>query len=212
MQEELFQISIPQNFPEKYRPSKIEEVLGNKQAKTLISEFKNTTIQNVIFFGKPGSGKTTLARCMAEEFEADFIHASAAIQKTEDIRRFITQAKSNKSMGKITILFLDEIHRFSKTQQDTLLPYIEDRTLILVGATTENPFHALTGALTSRCLLCRVQYPNINETKAHLKNICEVENITFQEEGLDHIINLANNDTRKTLQLLELCSHKEVTR
>lgn len=137
------------------RPNTIEEVLGQK---ALLGEnglirkmVENQKLSNLILWGPPGCGKTTIAKALANSVDMEFVPMSAVFSGTNDIKKAMDVAKMNQNLGRYTLLFIDEIHRFNKTQQDTLLPYLEDGTVVFIGATTENPSFNLNNALLSRC-------------------------------------------------------------
>ena len=137
------------------RPQTLEEVVGQEnivgKGKLLYRAIKADRISSVIFYGPPGVGKTTLARVIAGTTSADFHQVNATIAGKKDLEEVVARAKENLGgYGRKTILFIDEIHRFNKAQQDYLLPYVEDGTVILIGATTENPYFEVNGALLSR--------------------------------------------------------------
>ena len=137
------------------RPTCLEEVVGQQQIigkdKLLYRAIKADKLGSLIFYGPPGTGKTTLAKVIAHTTSAEFKQINATIAGKKDMEEVVEQAKNNMGMyGKKTILFVDEIHRFNKGQQDYLLPFVEDGTLILIGATTENPYFDVNGALISR--------------------------------------------------------------
>ena len=137
------------------RPQTLDEVVGQEniigKGKLLYRAIKADRISSVIFYGPPGVGKTTLARVIAGTTAADFHQVNATIAGKKDLEEVVAKAKENLGgYGRKTILFIDEIHRFNKAQQDYLLPYVEDGTVILIGATTENPYFEVNGALLSR--------------------------------------------------------------
>ena len=137
------------------RPATLDEVVGQQHIigrdKLLYRAIKADKLGSVIFYGPPGTGKTTLARVIANTTSADFRQINATVAGKKDMEEIVKEAKDSLGMyGKKTILFVDEIHRFNKGQQDYLLPFVEDGTLILIGATTENPYFEVNGALLSR--------------------------------------------------------------
>jgi len=146
-----------QNRPlaDRMRPCEFAEVLGQEHllsAGTLFTNaIKTGVFPSVVLWGPPGCGKTTIARLIAEHSDAVFVALSAISSATADLRKIFAQAEADKNAGKRTVLLVDEIHHFNRTQQDLFLPYIENGTIILVGATTENPSFELNGALLSRC-------------------------------------------------------------
>lgn len=136
------------------RPESLEEVFGQEELlgkdSYLRTAIKNDQVPSLIFWGPPGSGKTTLAFIIAKETKSDFLNLSAVSSGKKDLLKIIERAKENKRMGCKTVLFIDEIHRWNKAQQDALLPQVENGTLILIGATTENPSFEVISALLSR--------------------------------------------------------------
>ena len=140
------------------RPSVLEEVAGQQHIigkdKLLYCAIQADKLSSVIFYGPPGTGKTTLAKVIANTTSAEFTQINATSAGKKDMEEVVRQAKDSRGMyGKKTILFIDEIHRFNKSQQDYLLPFVEDGTVILVGATTENPYFEVNGALLSRSVI-----------------------------------------------------------
>ena len=140
------------------RPTKLEEVVGQQHIigkdKLLYRAIKADKLQSVIFYGPPGTGKTTLAKVIAQTTSAEFMQINATSAGKKDMEAVIEKAKQLQGMyGKRTILFIDEIHRFNKGQQDYLLPFVEDGTVTLIGATTENPYFEVNGALISRSII-----------------------------------------------------------
>ncbi len=140
------------------RPVKLEEVVGQQHIigkdKLLYRAIQADKLSSIIFYGPPGTGKTTLAKVIANTTSAVFTQLNATAAGKKDMEEVVAQAKNNSGMyGKKTILFVDEIHRFHKGQQDYLLPFVEDGTIILIGATTENPYFEVNGALLSRSVI-----------------------------------------------------------
>ena len=140
------------------RPTTLEEFVGQEQIvgkdKLLYRAIKGDRLGSLIFYGPPGTGKTTLAKIIANTTKSEFVQINATTAGIKDIKDTVTAAKERLGMfGKKTILFIDEIHRFNKTQQDTLLPHVEDGTLVLIGATTENPYFEVNRALVSRSVI-----------------------------------------------------------
>ena len=140
------------------RPATLEEVVGQQHIigkdKLLYRAIKADKLSSIIFYGPPGTGKTTLARVIANTTSAEFTQINATVAGKKDMEEVVEKAKNLRGMyGKKTILFIDEIHRFNKGQQDYLLPFVEDGTLILIGATTENPYFEVNGALISRSIV-----------------------------------------------------------
>ena len=140
------------------RPTTLEEVVGQEHIvgkdKLLYRAIKADKLTSVIFYGPPGTGKTTLAKVIAHTTSANFTQINATVAGKKDMEQVVQEAQNNLGMyGRKTILFIDEIHRFNKGQQDYLLPFVEDGTIILIGATTENPYFEVNGALLSRSII-----------------------------------------------------------
>ena len=153
MREQKMETEAP--LASRLRPRTLDEVVGQQHMigrdKLLYRAIQADKLGSIIFYGPPGTGKTTLARVIANTTSADFKQINATVAGKKDMEEVVSQAKDNMGMyGKKTILFVDEIHRFNKGQQDYLLPFVEDGTLILIGATTENPYFEVNGALISR--------------------------------------------------------------
>ena len=156
------------------RPRTLEEVAGQEHIigrdKLLYRAIKADKISSVIFYGPPGTGKTTLAKVIANTTSAEFTQINATVAGKKDMEEVVAKAKELQGMyGRRTILFIDEIHRFNKGQQDYLLPFVEDGTLILIGATTENPYFEVNGALLSRSIIFELKPIPIEAVKELLK-------------------------------------------
>lgn len=156
-------------------------------------------LHSLIFWGPPGCGKTTLAKIIASSVGADFHSLSAVSAKKDDIKQII----QSKEVGSKTVLFLDEIHRFNKSQQDFLLPYVEDGTLILIGATTENPSFEVIGPLLSRCHVYVLKPLSESQITLLLTQATRELNITLDTEGYEFLASYASGDGRKALNILE---------
>ena len=155
------------------RPRNLEEMVGQQhllgKGKILRHLIEQDQISSMIFWGPPGVGKTTLARIIAERTKSHFVDFSAVTSGIREIREVMKRAEDNRMMGERTILFVDEIHRFNKAQQDAFLPYVEKGSIILIGATTENPSFEINAALLSRCKVFVLQALTADDLEAMLK-------------------------------------------
>ncbi len=198
------------------RPSTLEEVVGQQHIlgrdKLLYRAIAADKLQSVIFYGPPGTGKTTLARVIAETTSAEFRQINATAAGKKDMEEVVARAKELRGMyDKKTILFIDEIHRFNKGQQDYLLPFVEDGTVTLIGATTENPYFEVNGALLSRSILFEL-YPLETEDIRTLlvRAVTDPEkgmgayHAEVDEDALDFLADVANGDARGALNAIEL--------
>ena len=198
------------------RPKTLDEVVGQEHIiakdKLLYRAIKADKISSVIFYGPPGTGKTTLAKVIANTTSSKFTQLNATVSGKKDMQDVVAKAKDELAMtGKKTILFIDEIHRFNKSQQDYLLPFVEDGTVILIGATTENPYFEVNRALISRSIVFEL-YPLSEENiKTLIRRAVEDEeygmgsyNVTIDDESVDFLANIANGDARTALNAIEL--------
>ena len=198
------------------RPTSLDEVVGQQHIigkdKLLYRAIKADKSSSIILYGPPGTGKTTLAKVIANTTSAAFLQINATSAGKKDMEEVILQAKNNQGMyGKKTILFIDEIHRFNKGQQDYLLPFVEDGTIILIGATTENPYFEVNGALLSRSVIFELHNLSKEDIKTLiLRAVNDKEkgmgayNAVIDEDALEFLADVANGDARAALTAIEL--------
>ncbi|MEG2145591.1 MAG: replication-associated recombination protein A, partial [Lachnospiraceae bacterium] len=198
------------------RPKTLDEVVGQQHIigkdKLLYRAILADKISSIIFYGPPGTGKTTLAKVIANTTSAQFKQINATSSGKKDMEEVVKEAKNNLGMyGKKTILFVDEIHRFNKAQQDYLLPFVEDGTLILIGATTENPYFEVNGALISRSNVFELKSLEKEDIKILLQRaVYDKENgmgsyqAEIEEDALDFLADIAGGDARNALNAIEL--------
>lgn len=197
---------------EQLRPKTIEDFIGQEhlvgKGKPLRRMIENGTVSSMIFWGPPGSGKTTLASLLAQYIKAHFVFFSAVTSGVEDVRKVIKQAKVLRdTSAQQTVLFIDEIHRFNKSQQDAFLPHVEDGTIVLIGATTENPGFRVNAPLISRSQVYQL-YPLTDENiKTIITNaISFYPKHTWDADALAHIVTHANGDARTAINSVELAA------
>lgn len=198
------------------RPQILEDVVGQQHIigrdKLLYRAIKADKLSSVIFYGPPGTGKTTLAKVIAGTTKAEFTQINATASGKKDMEDVIKSAKDNRAMyGRKTILFVDEIHRFNKGQQDYLLPFVEDGTIVLIGATTENPFFEVNGALLSRSQLFELKPLSSDDIKILIKRALSdkekgmgIYNAVIDDDALAFLSETANGDARNALNAVEL--------
>lgn len=198
------------------RPTTLEEVVGQQHIigkdKLLYRAIKADKISSIIFYGPPGTGKTTLAKVIANTTSAEFTQINATVAGKKDMEEVVEKAKDVQGMyGKKTILFIDEIHRFNKGQQDYLLPFVEDGTIILIGATTENPYFEVNGALISRSVIFELKPLEREDIKVLLRKAVYDKDkgmgsydAVIEEDALEFLAELSGGDARHALNAIEL--------
>ncbi len=191
------------------RPSTIDDIVGQPQ---LLGEnglvrrmVENKKLSNLILWGPPGCGKTTIARALAKTVDMDFVPMSAVFSGTADIKKAMEMARMNRDIGRNTLLFIDEIHRFNKTQQDTLLPYLEDGTVVFMGATTENPSFNLNNALLSRCHVGVLQPLSTQDLMTLMTRAEEFlgKKLPLDNDARTHLAQMSDGDARFLLNTVE---------
>ena len=210
----LFSKEAPQPLAARLRPQNLDEFVGQTHllgpGKVLRRLIESDQVSSMIFWGPPGVGKTTLARIIANRTKSAFIDFSAVTSGIREIRTVMQQAEENRRYGDRTILFVDEIHRFNKAQQDAFLPFVEKGSIILIGATTENPSFEINGALLSRCKVFVLQALKTEELVGLLRRAVTdprgfgKEHVNITDEMLNMIAVFSNGDARSALSTLEM--------
>jgi len=211
---------------ERMKPKKIDDFVGQRdilsEGKLLYRLIKADKINSIIFHGPPGTGKTSLARIIANTTKSDFQILNAVTSGVKDLREVFKIAENNLVMNdKKTILFIDEIHRFNKSQQDALLPYVENGTVTLIGATTENPYYEVNNALISRSMIFKLEALKKNEIAEIIKNSLQKDeyiknsNVRINDDVINYLSDISNGDARRALNTLEIAilsneSYKDV--
>ena len=200
------------------RPRTLDEFIGQEQiigpGKLLRRAIETDELQSAIFWGPPGCGKSSLAATIAKTSKAVFENFSAVTSGVADIRKIIEKAKERRKFyGRKTILFVDEIHRFNKAQQDAFLPHVEDGTIVLIGATTENPYFEVNSPLISRSRIFRFEQLAAEQIERIIRNAIEDKerglgtwNVVLEDEAMTHLVDIANGDARVALNALELAA------
>ena len=210
----FFDDNSSQPLAARMRPRSLEEFAGQRhllgEGKVLRRIIESDNLGSMIFWGPPGVGKTTLARIIASRTKADFIDFSAVTSGIKEIKTVMEQAERHRRLGGKTILFVDEIHRFNKAQQDAFLPYVERGSIILIGATTENPSFEVNGALLSRCKVFVLQALKTEEIEELLRRAISDERgfgkqqVAMEQDTLAMIAEFANGDARSALSTLDM--------
>lgn len=210
----LFEKIDSQPLAARLRPNTLEDFVGQKhllgKGKVLRNIIESDNVGSMIFWGPPGVGKTTLARIIANKTKAHFIDFSAVTSGIKEIKNVMEEAEKNRQFGEKTILFVDEIHRFNKAQQDAFLPYVEKGSIILIGATTENPSFEVNSALLSRCKVFVLNQLSTDDILEILQNALKSpsgygnKKINISKELLNAIALFSNGDARNALTTLEM--------
>lgn len=213
-QESLFYQDLQDPLASRLRPQSLEDYVGQKhligKGKVLWNLIEKDQVTSMIFWGPPGVGKTTLARIIAHKTQSRFIDFSAVTSGIREIKQVMKEASDARAFGKRTILFADEIHRFNKAQQDAFLPYVEKGSIILIGATTENPSFEINSALLSRCKVFVLKGLETSDLVELLQHALQDEkgfgtlNVQMEDSMLDMIAQFANGDARVALNTLEM--------
>lgn len=213
-QTSIFSNEANQPLPSRLRPRNLDEFVGQThligEGKILRKLIEEDKISSLIFWGPPGVGKTTLASIIANKTNSSFINFSAVTSGIKEIKEVMTKAEQARKMGEKTIVFVDEIHRFNKAQQDAFLPFVEKGSIILIGATTENPSFEVNGALLSRCKVFVLQGLKTEDLVSLLKRAITdkrgfgSQRVNITDDQLEAVAKFANGDARNALSTLEM--------
>ena len=213
-QESLFTVPSSEPLASRMRPNNLEEFVGQQhllgEGKILRKIIESDNVTSMIFWGPPGVGKTTLARIIAAKTKSEFITFSAVTSGIKEIKKVMEEAEQNRRLGIKTIVFVDEIHRFNKAQQDAFLPYVERGSIVLIGATTENPSFEVNNALLSRCRVFVLKELSSSDILELLKRALEDDRgfgkdpVKISEANLKIIAEFANGDARSALATLDM--------
>ncbi|MEZ7821120.1 MAG: replication-associated recombination protein A [Patescibacteria group bacterium] len=215
MPDTLFTSKVYVPLADRMRAKELDEVFGQEELTDKNSQLskmiETRQFKSCVLWGPPGSGKTTIARIIAKHTDCDFVELSAVFSGVAELREVFKKAKESRKFGKGTILFVDEIHRFNKSQQDSFLPYVENGTIILVGATTENPSFELNSALLSRCQVFVLKRLDEDALKKLFKKAEDFLNkkIKITKEIKDIVIKMADGDGRFLLNIIEIIADEE---
>jgi len=195
---------------ERLRPRHLDEVIGQRHllgpGKPLRVAFESGRPHSMIFWGPPGVGKTTLARLMADGFDAQFLSVSAVLGGVKEIREAVESARVAQAQGRRTILFVDEVHRFNKSQQDAFLPHVESGLFVFIGATTENPSFEVNGALLSRARVYVLEALGTDDLRALLERARDALGVAIDAEAAERLVASADGDARRLLNSLEVAA------
>ncbi|MBR1559901.1 MAG: replication-associated recombination protein A [Clostridia bacterium] len=212
----LFENAVPQPLAARLRPETLDDIVGQRHligpGKVLRRMIESDGVSSMIFWGPPGVGKTTLAHVIARTTKSSFIEFSAVTSGIKEIRQVMEKADRNRALGERTIVFVDEIHRFNKAQQDAFLPFVEKGSIILIGATTENPSFEVNSALLSRCRVFVLKALDQEDILFLLKRAVQSpqgfgnQRVDVSDEALQIIASFANGDARTALSILEMAA------
>jgi len=192
------------NLALKYRPKTLDEIVGQKHLlgdkAPLRSLIESESLPHTFFYGPPGSGKTTLARIIAQQLERPFFEMNATTLKVEELRKIF---KNYTNALQKPLIFIDEVHRLSKNQQEVLLPFMENNSALIIGASTENPYYSMTAAMRSRSHLFELEVLDDQAMEAYLDRVMHAEKITIEAEAKSFLVTSSSGDARAMLNLLE---------